>query len=191
VQKFYKTVSRIIEAIATPPPPPPPALIQRADDTKLTFDDILKFIKKHEGVKPHIYRDSLGIPTVGIGFNMLRPDARAIFHKHNLDYDNVLNGSINLSEDQMHSLFQTCLQIAYADVKHYIPSFDALPRNIKLGLIDLSFNLGYGRLSKFVKTREYILKGNYKQAAAELENSKWAKQVGKRSKDIISLFVAA
>lgn len=191
MQKFYKTVVRIIEAVGATPPPPPPALIQHADDTKLTFDDILDLIKKHEGVKPHVYRDSLGIPTVGIGFNMLRPDARAIFHKLNLDYDSVLNGSVDLTEQQMHSLFQVCLQIAYTDVKHYVTSFDKLPRNIKLGLIDLSFNLGYGRLSKFVKTREHILKGNYKQAAAELGNSKWAKQVGNRSKDIISLFVAA
>jgi len=189
--QFYRKIKKIIEeATDTPPPPPPAAIIQKAENKTLTFDDILNLIKKHEGVKPHIYRDSLGIPTVGIGFNMQRPDAKAIFHKLNLDYSTVLNGTQDLTDQQMQDLFKECLKIAYTDVKHYIPAFDNLPREIKLGLIDMSFNLGYGRLSKFVKTKEYILKGDYQSAAKELLNSKWAKQVGNRAKNIVNLFSA-
>jgi GH24 family phage-related lysozyme (muramidase) len=133
----------------------------------------------------------MGIPTVGIGFNMQRPDARAIFHKLNLNYENVLSGSEDLTDKQMHDLFIECLKIAYKDVKHFIPSFDNLPRNIKLGLIDMSFNLGYGRLNKFAKTKHFIIKGEYKKAAEELKDSKWATQVGNRAKNIINLFLSA
>ena len=188
--QFYKKVKKIIQE-ATDVPPPPPAIIQRAENRTLTFDDVLNLIKKHEGVRPHIYKDSLGIPTVGIGFNMMRPDARAIFNKLKINYDSVLSGSIDLDKKQMQDLFNECLKIAYADVKHYIPSFDGLPREVKLGLLDMSFNLGYGRLNKFVKTKEFIIKGDYKGAARELQNSKWAKQVGNRAKNIIDLFSAA
>lgn len=191
--QFYKKVKKIIQEVADAPPPPvsPPAIIQKAENKTLTFDDIFDLIKKHEGVKPHIYKDSLGIPTVGIGFNMMRPDARAIFNKLKIDYDRVMSGGIDLNEKQMQDLFSECLKIAYVDVKHYIPAFDGLPREIKLGLLDMSFNLGYGRLNKFVKTKEYIIKGDYKGAAKELQNSKWAKQVGNRAKNIIDLFSAA
>ena len=188
--RFYKLIKQILEAVADIPLPPP-AIIQKAEDTHLTFDDILGLIKKHEGVRPHVYPDSLGIPTVGIGFNLQRPDAKAIFNKLNLNYDGVLSGKTDLTNDQVKALFTECLQIAYKDVKQYIPGFDSLPRNIKLGLLDMSFNLGYTRLSKFIKTKELIQKGDYKNAAVELKNSKWAGQVGNRARNIINLFSSA
>jgi GH24 family phage-related lysozyme (muramidase) len=188
--QFNRLVKKLLEAVADVPPPPP-AIIQKAEDTHLTFDDILSFIKKHEGVRPHVYPDSLGIPTVGIGFNLQRPDAKAIFNKLNLNYDGVLSGKTDLTNDQVKALFTECLQIAYKDVKQYMPGFDSLPRNIKLGLLDMSFNLGYTRLSKFIKTKELIQRGNYKNAAVELRNSKWAGQVGNRARNIINLFSSA
>ena len=71
MRNYNKAVEYILEALDTPPPQPP-AYVQTVNDTRLTFDDILNLIKKHEGVKPHIYKDSLGIPTVGIGFKIGR-----------------------------------------------------------------------------------------------------------------------
>ena len=189
--RYNRLVKQILEAVGDVPPPPPPAIIQKAATSNLSFDDIFTFIKKNEGVKPHIYKDSLGIPTVGIGFNMMRPDARSILNRLGIDYNDVLSGSINLSDQQMRDLFIECLKIAYKDVKQYIPNYDSLPREIKLGLIDMSFNLGINRLSKFVKTKEYIAKGDFRSAANELKNSKWASQVGNRARNIISLFSSA
>lgn len=187
--RFNKYVKKILEVVGdVPPPPPPPAIIQHAEDKLLTYDDIKAFITKHEGYRNKVYRDSLGIPTVGIGLNLLRPDAKIILSRAGLDYNDVLNGNATLTDDQVKTVFQLCLKIAYADVKKYIPNYDSLPKNIKLGLIDLSFNLGYNRLSKFAKTRELIIKGDYKGAANELLNSKWATQVGNRAKNIVSLF---
>lgn len=186
--RYNKLVEQILEAVADALPPSPPAIVQRAVSSSLTFDDIFNFIKKHEGVKPHVYKDSLGIPTVGIGFNMMRSDARNIFNRLNLDYNSTLNGSVDLTDQQMKDLFVECLKIAYKDVKQYLPQYDELPREIKLGLIDMSFNLGISRLNKFVKTKEYILQGDYKAAAQELKKSKWASQVGTRSNSIINIF---
>ena len=188
--RYNKLVSQILEAVGDVPPPPPPAIVQKAASSNLSFDDIFDFIKEHEGVRPHIYKDSLGIPTVGIGFNMMRSDAKHIFKRLNFDYDSVLSGNTDLTDQQMKDLFIECLKIAYRDVKQYMPSYDNLPREIKLGLIDMSFNLGINRLSKFVKTKEFILQGDYKAAAAELKKSKWATQVGRRSSSIVNLFMS-
>lgn len=189
--RYNNLVKQILEDVVGDIPPQPPAIVQKAVSSNLSFDDIFDFIKEHEGVRPHIYKDSLGIPTVGIGFNMLRPDARSLFKKLGIDYNSVLNGTSDLTEQQMKDLFIECLKIAYKDVKQYMPNYDSLPREIKLGLIDMSFNLGINRLSKFVKTKEYILKGDYKSAANELKSSKWAGQVGNRARNIISLFSSA
>lgn len=187
--RFNKLVKKVLEVVGDVPPPP--AIIQQAEDRTLTFDDIQKFITKHEGYRNKVYLDSLGIPTVGIGFNLRRPDAPIILKRLGLEYGKVLNGDQILTDEQVKEIFQLCLKIAYADVKHYIPKFDTLPKNIKLALIDLSFNLGYNRLSKFVKTRQFIIAGDYKNAANELMSSKWATQVGDRAKSIVNLFLSA
>jgi len=169
-------------------PPPPPAIIQQVDNTKLTFDDVIAFVKKHEGYRTHVYKDSLGIPTIGIGFNLTRPDARKIIQSVGAEYDAVLAGIDGLSDEQIKKIFNITIKIAYEDAKRWIPNYDSLPKNIKLAVLDLSFNMGYNRLSGFFKTKEYILKKDYKAAANELMDSKWAKQVGNRAKSIFNLF---
>jgi GH24 family phage-related lysozyme (muramidase) len=190
--RFYNAVKRILEAVGDVPPPaePPPAIIQRAVDTKLTFDDVYAFIKDHEGYRPHVYNDSRGIPTIGIGLNLLRPDAKKIAAQAGADYDAILSGKQTLTDDQVKDIFRITLGIAHQDAKKWVPQFDSLPKNIKLGILDLSFNLGYTRLSKFVKTKEHIASGNYNSAADELQKSKWATQVGRRAQSIIKLFSA-
>ena len=185
--RFDKLVKQLLEAVADVPPSPP-ALIQKAEDTKLTFDDILAFIREHEGYKPAVYKDTRGIPTIGIGFNLLRPDAKKIALQAGVEYNDIITGKTSLTEQQIIEIFKITLGIAYKDAKVWIPKFDSLPKNIKLGILDLSFNLGYTRLSKFIKTKEYILAGNYNKAANELMNSKWATQVGRRAKSIVNLF---
>jgi GH24 family phage-related lysozyme (muramidase) len=168
--------------------PPPPAIIQQAEDTKLTFDDILNFIREHEGYRPHVYQDTRGIPTIGIGFNLMRPDAKQILNQVGVDYNSIISGSSNLNDHQIKEIFKMTLSIAYKDAKKWIPSFDSLPKNIKLAILDLSFNMGYSRLSKFIKTKQFIISGDYQSAANELQNSKWATQVGRRVNSIVKLF---
>jgi len=168
--------------------PPPPAIVQQAQDTKLTFDDILNFIREHEGYRPRVYQDTRGIPTIGIGFNLMRPDAKQILNQVGADYDSILSGGNDLTDSQIKEVFKITLSIAYKDAKKWIPAFDGLPRNIKLAVLDLSFNMGYTRLSKFIKTKQFIVAGNYQSAASELQKSKWATQVGRRANSLIKLF---
>lgn len=189
--KFNKLVEELMEAVADAPPLPPPAIIQRATDTRLTFDDIFNFVKEHEGYKPHVYKDSLGIPTIGIGLNLMRPDAKNILQQVGVNYNDAKAGVIDLTDDQIREIFKITINIAYKDAKQWLPNFDSLPKNMKLAVLDLSFNMGYARLSKFIKTKDFILAKDYKSAAKELQNSKWATQVGKRVKSVINLFLTS
>lgn len=186
--RFDKLVKLILDDVADLPPP---AIIQKAEDTKLTFDDIFTFIKDHEGYRHKVYNDSLGIPTIGIGFNLTRPDAKKILNQVGVNYEHILSGKTVLTDEQIKEIFKITLSIAYKDSKSWITNFDGLPKNIKLAILDLSFNMGINRLNKFIKTKEAIIVGDYARAAAELKNSKWASQVGNRAKSVIGLFLAS
>jgi len=48
-------------------------------------------------------------------------------------------------------------------------------------LANMCFNLGYPRLSKFVKFIAAMQKGDWKTAGEEMMDSKWATQVGDRA----------
>jgi lysozyme len=45
----------------------------------------------------------------------------------------------------------------------------------------MSFNLGYQRLSLFRKLIAAVKSSDWNAAAAEMQNSNWAKQVGRRA----------
>jgi len=49
-------------------------------------------IAESEGNKPCMYKDTLGHPTIGIGFNLDRSDAREKITSVGADYDNVKSG---------------------------------------------------------------------------------------------------
>ena len=48
-------------------------------------------------------------------------------------------------------------------------------------VIDMVFNLGIAGFSRFKKTIRYIEAGEFKEAAVEMLDSKWAGQVGARA----------
>jgi GH24 family phage-related lysozyme (muramidase) len=189
---IYASVSnkRII-AEAPDLTPPPPAIVQKAVNNSLSYQEIYDIIKDHEGYRPQVYKDSVGKPTIGIGFNLTRSDARALIKQVGADYDQVLTGKQLLNDKQINTLFELSLRTAYKDAEKFIPDLFNQPRNVKLALIDLAFNLGYDRLSKFKNTKAHLIAGDYNKAANELMNSKWAGQVKRRAQNLAKLLVTA
>lgn len=113
-----------------------------------------------EGKRNKMYLDSEGIPTIGIGHNLRdRP----------------------ISEKAIRAIFEDDMQVAEGDAKRLIPGFDALSDTRKAVLVNMSFNLGYARLSGFKNTLAHINAGRFDEAADEMLQSQWAKQVGQRA----------
>lgn len=46
-----------------------------------------------EGTRPCVYIDTMGHPTIGIGFNLDRSDARSICSKYGINYDAIRAGT--------------------------------------------------------------------------------------------------
>ena len=75
---------------------------------------------------------------------------------------------------------------ALRDARRLYPGvFDSLPSEVQLIIADMSFNLGYYRLSRFRKMKAAVLRRDWSAAADEMRDSAWYGQVGRRSRDLV------
>ena len=135
------------------------------------MDKLIEMIKHHEGVVPHAYADSRGYWTIGVG--------RLI--------DQELGGG--LSEDEIDYLLANDLKRCKAEADTY-PWFADLNEPRQAVVISLLFNLGKPRWDLFVRAQSRLAEGAYAECAAELLDSKWAAQVGKRAEDMAAMMIS-
>ena len=138
---------------------------------------------KHEGYNSCEYIDTTGNPTICVGFNLNRSDARSKIASVGGDYDKVLNGGC-LSHSQCEKLLDGDLKVAEENEERVFG--DSVCSCVKAVLIDMTYNLGKGRINKFETFKSYIKAKNYKAAGEDLKDTKWCGQVGVRCRDDIS-----
>ena len=63
--------------------------------------------------------------------------------------------------------------------------FVNLPDEVQQILVNMMFNMGRTRLSKFKKMHAAILDGDWKEAAKEGRDSRWHKQVTNRAERLM------
>ena len=129
----------------------------------MNIERLKETLRRHEGVKNSIYKCSAGYYTVGIG--------------HNLD-------TMPLSDRAIDLILEDDIEIATQDVKRNISFFDDLPTEVQETLVNMCFNLGGTRLSKFRNMLEACRAHDWKKMAVEMEDSKWFGQVGRRSLEL-------
>ncbi len=156
----------------------------------------------NEGERDQKYLDSMGIPTIGIGFNLQRDDARAILQKLGADYNAVMGGA-RLSPQQVAGLFQYSFAPIVVEARASLEPFhfDSMSDARRFVICDLVFNLGTAGWAAFHDTRgaidaachagrsgdtasEHSLFGT---AAADLTSSAWYGQVGNRAKRDVAM----
>lgn len=128
------------------------------------IDELKDDLRRHEGYRRQYYRDSLGILTIGIGHNLengLHPDV--IEHQFIIDVNEALD---------------TCEMI--------FPNFYTLSENRQRCLANMAFNLGY-KLNQFKLMIAAIYREDWEEAAKQMLDSLWAKQVGNRANELAEL----
>jgi len=125
-------------------------------------------IVRHEGLRLSMYRDSLGIETIGVG--------------HNLRDKPISNSAaMAILEDDLidarDGLF-TALP--------WVEELNEARRNV---LINMSFNLGIKGLLGFTNMLTLINLGDYRRASEAMLKSKWAVQTGKRAKELANIML--
>ena len=147
------------------------------------MESIKKRIKDHEGFRDTAYNDSLGIPTIGWG-HMILPK------------DNIQIG-IKYSVDHLSEIFEEDFKIAFNGAKQLIE--EHLPNLYTQGLnqgdieqiqgvlIEMIFQMGYPRVSKFKKMLKALDEGNFSTAADEMLDSRWHKQTPARAIELSTI----
>lgn len=151
------------------------------------INSLVERLKKHEGVRDKVYNDSAGIPTIGVGFNLNRPDAPEKIKKLGLDYNSVKSGKKTLTPQQIDSLLKQDIKSSWNSAKDIVENFVSLPSNAKSVIVEMIFNLGRSGFLKFKNFKNMIEQNDFIKASQEMLRSNWAKQVGERAKNLSNL----
>jgi lysozyme len=119
-----------------------------------------EYIKRNEGLRLKPYKCSAGKLTIGYGRNI---------------EDN------GISLDEAEFLLSSDIRSVTEEIRRLIPDFDSLELPQKTALIDLGYNLGAYRLSRFKKMLAAINVRDFKTAAMEMLDSRYADQLPNRS----------
>jgi len=133
-------------------------------------------IKRHEGEVLKIYEDSLGFKTLGIG-HLCKPE----------DPEYKWEVGTKVSQEVVDMYYKDDFDKHLAETMHVFGTEEAfynLPENIQHVLVNMCFNLGGTRFSKFKNMLAACRSHNWEQMAAEMENSRWYSQVGRRSVEL-------
>jgi GH24 family phage-related lysozyme (muramidase) len=153
-------------------------------------------IQRHEGKgkpgKPGLsYDDSEGYRTVGYGMLLEDPDnkgqwipeAKSALKDLGLNPQDVWDGKVKLTDEQMDTLFTKSYQLAKSDAKKVLGSKQH-PAEVDSIVTEMVYQMGLTRVNKFVKMREALEAGNYGRAADEMLDSKWARQTPERANEL-------
>ena len=130
---------------------------------------LIETLKRHEGVQYYVYKDHLGYETIGVGRCLKEGVGLGLTHD---EVDYLLMNDINRCLEELDAAF---------------PWFKDLTEIRREAMINLCFNLGLTRLRKFEKALAAMSIHNYEEAANEFLDSRWAKQVGNRAKEVTEM----
>ncbi|MBO89543.1 MAG: hypothetical protein CMP14_08475 [Rickettsiales bacterium] len=135
------------------------------------LDELREEIASDEGVILETYLCSLSHKTVGIGHLCLEGEP---------EFDLPIGTKV--SQSRVNALFEQDIYRTLGDCRQIYDGFDDMPPELQKILANMCFQLGRTRLSKFIKTNEFINKNDLKSASIEMLKSRWAEQTPNRSK---------
>ncbi|WP_168175718.1 glycoside hydrolase family protein [Nautilia sp. PV-1] len=124
---------------------------------------VTELIKKHEGFEGMPYNDSLGFPTIGYGTKL------------------------PITEEEAEILLEYRLKRMIRELIQKESFFEKLPEDAQKVIADMTYQLGVGGVLKFKKMWTALKKGDYKKAADEMLDSRWAKQTPNRAKELAEI----
>ena len=127
-----------------------------------------------EGVKYEVYNDHLGYATFGVGHLVLESD-----EEHGSPLGTAVSESrvIEAFEQDCENVLRDC-DILYED-------FADLPEEAQQVIANMMFNMGRPRLSKFKGMKRGVDSRNWNEAADEMVDSAWYRQVTNRANRLV------
>ena len=123
--------------------------------------ELLSSIRKHEGFRSKVYKDTLDFDTIGYGFAVK---------------------DLVLDEDIANIILQRKLEALIRSIEFKFSWYADLPNAVKDVVIEMCYQLGVKGVSKFRKTIKHLENEEWEVAADEMLDSKWAVQTPNRAK---------
>lgn len=146
---------------------------------KETIDKIIEHTARSEGFVEHVYKCPAGYDTIGYGRNI---EANPLSTEEKAK---LVNGKVSkeVAKEWLRSELERC----YKQLDSNFEWFKSLDTARKGALCDMVYNLGFRGFCTFKNTIKAIEARNWNKVAEGLENSKWYRQVGVRSRKIVEI----
>ena len=140
----------------------------------MNLEKLREELEIDEGCKYEIYLDHLGYPTFGIGHLITDDDP---------EYGWEVGASIDTV--RVYETFEQDIEGVLSDCSKLYSDFGDLPEEAQRVIANMMFNMGLTRLSKFKGMKRGVDARNWNQAADEMVDSRWYRQVTNRANRLV------
>ena len=124
---------------------------------------LIESIKQHEGYVGIVYKDSLGIDTIGYGFAIK---------------------DLELDEDICEIILERKVKDLQDRVDNKFNWYRYMPPEIKDIVLEMCYQMGVYGFSCFKKTIAYLQNKQWEKASVEMLDSRWAQQTPNRAQEM-------
>jgi len=140
----------------------------------MNIEQLREQLEVDEGCVYEIYNDHLGYATFGIGHLVTESDP---------EQGQSLGTAV--SSERVAEAFESDIQSVLRDCNILYSDFDDLPEEAQQVIANMMFNLGRPRLSKFAGMKRGVDARDWNQAADEMVDSNWYRQVTNRADRLV------
>jgi len=148
----------------------------------IDMEEIINRLVLHEGLRLKPYKCSAGFLSIGVGRNLI---TNPLTKQEKTVVGDLSHG---ITYDMAMYLLRHDIKRVLEECRGSFSFWRYLDSERKYALFDMCFNLGLRRLLKFKKMLDALAIGDYRGAAKECLNSKYARDVGKRAERIAKTF---
>jgi len=140
----------------------------------MDIEKLREQLKIDEGCVYEIYNDHLGYATFGIGHLVIESDP-----------ENGQEVGTPVSESRVIEAFEQDVQTVLSDCTILYPDFEELPEEAQQVIANMMFNMGRPRLSAFKGMKAGVDSREWNEAADQMVDSRWYRQVGARAERLV------
>jgi len=141
----------------------------------MNLENLREQLEIDEGVKYEVYNDHLGFATFGVGHLVLESDP---------EYGSEIGTAV--SESRVIEAFEQDCENVLRDCNILYEDFGDLPEEAQQVIANMMFNMGRPRLTKFRGMKRGVDSRNWNDAADEMVDSTWYKQVTNRADRLVN-----
>jgi lysozyme len=140
----------------------------------MNIEQLREQLEVDEGCVYEIYNDHLGYPTFGIGHLVTESDP-----------EQGQSLGTTVSSERVAEAFESDIKSVLRDCNVLYSDFHNLPEEAQQVIANMMFNLGRPRLSKFAGMKRGVDARDWNQAADEMVDSNWYRQVTNRADRLV------